>query len=88
MDVLELLNAVNTLRLLLGVDEAAESRLELLTTRAVGHTTQTWAVPVDLSGLRVEGSFLAALGSPLLADLRGDIVQGPGFFGLFIFCQI
>lgn len=51
----ELLDAVLAFRLLLGVDEAAEGGLELLSAHAVGHASETWAVPVDLPRLWVEG---------------------------------
>lgn len=68
--VLELLNAVNTLRLLRGVHKAAKSSLELLTARSVGHTAQARAVPVNLAGLGVEGAFLAGLGLELLGGLQ------------------
>jgi hypothetical protein len=60
-DVLELLDAVHALRLLLREHEAAESSLELLSTRAMGHTTQARAVPVDLASLGVESALLAGL---------------------------
>jgi hypothetical protein len=60
-DVLELVNAVHALGLLIREDEAAECRLELLSTRAVGHATQTRAVPVDLASLGVESTLLASL---------------------------
>lgn len=89
--VLELLNAVHALRLLLRVHEAAERSLELLSARAMRHTTQARAVPVDLAGLGVESGFLASLllelfrvhaslagCSSLFADLRGDGVEGLG----------
>lgn len=55
---LELLNTVNTLRLLIRVYKAAKRRLELLSAWSVGHTTQTRAVPVNLAGLRVKRSLL------------------------------
>ena len=60
-NALKLLNAVHALGLLLRVHEAAERSLELLSTRAVSHSTQAGAVPVDLAGLGVEGGFLAGL---------------------------
>lgn len=60
-DVLELLNAVHTLGLLIREHEAAESSLELLATRTMGHATQARAVPVNLSSLGVESALLASL---------------------------
>lgn len=56
---LELINTIHPLGLLLGVNKAAKSCLELLAARPVGHATQTRAVPVNLAGLRVERCFLA-----------------------------
>ena len=61
VDVLELIDAVHALGLLGGVHEAAECRLELLTTRAMGHAAQTWAIPIDLACLRVECALLICL---------------------------
>lgn len=60
-NILELLNAVYALRLFRRVDEAAESGLELLSTRTMGHSTQAGAVPVDLAGLWVECALLSSL---------------------------
>ena len=55
----ELLHALNTLRLRIGVDETAESGAELLPAWSVGHTTKTRAVPVDLAGFGVESCTVA-----------------------------
>lgn len=92
-NVLELVNAIHALGLLLGIHETAECSLEVLSTWAVGHTTQAWAVPVDLTGLRVEGGLLSgfllelsrvhttfqSLGSrPLFPDLGGNGVESLG----------
>jgi hypothetical protein len=57
-NVLELVNAVHALGFLGRVDEAAESRLELLSARAVSHTTKARAIPVDLARLGVERTLL------------------------------
>jgi hypothetical protein len=65
-NILELLNAVNALGLLLGVDEAAERSLEVLSAWPVGHATEARAVPVDLASLRVECGLLASLFLKLL----------------------
>jgi hypothetical protein len=65
-NILELLNAVNALGLLLGVDEAAERSLEVLSAWPVGHATEARAVPVDFSSLRVECGLLASLFLKLL----------------------
>ena len=51
---LELLHAVDTLRVRLGEDKTRERFAELHTARPVRHTAETWAVPVDLARLRVE----------------------------------
>lgn len=69
----ELLNAVHALGLLGGVDEAAESSLELLAARAVSHAAQARAVPVDLASLGVEGALGIGL---LLESLRGGASLG------------
>jgi len=61
VDVLELVDAVHALGLFSGVYEAAERRLELLTTRAMGHAAQTWAIPIDLACFRVECALLICL---------------------------
>lgn len=65
-NILELLDAVNALGFLLGVDEAAERSLEVLSARTVSHTTEARAVPVDLASLGVECSLLASLFLKLL----------------------
>ena len=51
---LELLHAVDTLRVRLGEDKTRERFAELHTARPVRHTAETWAVPVDLARLGVE----------------------------------
>jgi len=61
VDLLELVNAVHALGLLGGVHEAAERRLELLTTRTMSHAAQTWAIPIDLACFRVESALLVCL---------------------------
>lgn len=76
VDILELLNAVHALRLLLGEDEAAESLSELLAARSVSHTTEAWAIPVDLAGLLVESTLLAGLLFQILRRSGGNIVFG------------
>lgn len=60
-NVLELLNAIDALGLLVRVHEAGECCPELLSARAVGHTAQAWAVPVDLASLRIESGRLWGL---------------------------
>jgi hypothetical protein len=60
-DILELVNTVHPLGLFRGVNEAAESGLELLAARSMGHATEAWAVPVDLASLGVECALLARL---------------------------
>lgn len=94
-NALELVNAVDALGLLLRVHEAAKGGLELLSARSVGHTTQAWAVPVDLASLRVKRGTLATLllellgGSPLFPDLGGDGVESlGGGLGGVIFLQV
>jgi hypothetical protein len=75
-NVLELLNALNTLGLLVRVHEAGECCPELLSARAVGHTAQAWAVPVDLASLRVKSGRLGGLlrvNSNLGVHLNGSI---------------
>lgn len=57
-NVLELVDAVHSLGLLLGVHKTAKRRLELFTTRPVSHTAQTRTIPIDLSGFRVESALL------------------------------
>lgn len=68
--VLELVDAIHALRLLLGVDEAAESGLELLAAGPMSHAAQARAVPVDLARLGVEGALLVGLGLQLLRRRR------------------
>lgn len=68
--VLELVDTIHALGLLLGEDEAAECRLELLAARPVGHAAQARAVPVDLARLGVEGALLVGLGLQLLRRRR------------------
>lgn len=76
VDVPELLNAVHALGLLLGKDEAAESFSELLAARSVSHTTEAWAIPVDLAGLLIESTLLACLLFQVLRRSGGSIVFG------------
>jgi hypothetical protein len=99
MGVLELVNAVHALGLLLGINETAECSLEIFSTWAVGHATQARAVPVDLTGLRVERGLLSGLllkflrvhatfqrlgGRPLFPDLGGNGVESfGGCWGIF-----
>lgn len=59
LHVLELVNAVDTLGLGFGENEAAECLLEFLATWAIGHAAKTGAIPVDLSRPFIEsGLFL------------------------------
>lgn len=89
-NILELLNAVNALGFLLGVHEAAEGTLEVLSAGSVCHATKTRAVPVDLASLRVECGLLASLilellglrSGPFLPDLGSDGIEGLGV-GIF-----
>lgn len=60
-NILELINAVHALGLLLGVNETAKGRLELLPTRPMRHAPEARAVPVDLACLGVEGALLLRL---------------------------
>ena len=55
---LELLDAVDPLRVRLGEDETRERLAELQPTGTVRHPTETRTVPVDLAGLRVERTTL------------------------------
>jgi hypothetical protein len=60
-NALEFVDAVHALGLLGRIYKAAERCLELLTTRAMSHTAQTWAVPIDLACLWVECTLLICL---------------------------
>ena len=57
---LELLNAINTLRVLLRVHKARERLAELHTANTMRHASKTGTVPVDLAGDRVERPARAA----------------------------
>ena len=60
----------------------------------MGHTTQAWAIPVNLASLRVKRGrlttlLLELLGSPLFPDLGGDGVESlVGGLGGVIFLQV
>lgn len=83
--VLELVNALHALGLLVGVDEAAERRLELLAARAVGHAAQAGAVPVDLARLGVECALLVGLLLEAGGGANGGGVLGGGAVALGFF---
>lgn len=74
IDVLELFNAVHALGFFLGEDEAAESLSELLAARSMSHTTEAWAIPIDLAGLLVESTLLAGLLFQVLRRSGGSTV--------------
>lgn len=58
--VLKLVDAIHALGLFLGVHEAAKRGLELLAAWPMCHTTQTGAVPINLSSFGIEGRLLTA----------------------------
>jgi hypothetical protein len=58
---LELVNAIDALRVFGRVDEAGEGGLELLAARSLSHAAEARAVPVDLARYRIVGSFLRFL---------------------------
>lgn len=82
-NIIELLNAVDSLGLLLGVHEAAEGSLEVFSAWAVGHTSETPAVPVDLASLRVECGLLASFFLKLLGvhTFQSGILGSLGLLG-------
>src|ERR1700712_2266803 len=58
VNLLEFVNAVHSLRLLLAVHKTAKGLLEVLPTRSRCHSSETRAVPVDLSSLWIECTLL------------------------------
>lgn len=56
LNSLELIDALHALWLFIRVDKAAKRSPELLATRPMRHTSQTWTVPIDLAGFWVECS--------------------------------
>lgn len=52
----ELLHAIDTLGLVLRVDETRECLAELRSTGPMGHTAETRAIPVDFAGDWVVGT--------------------------------
>ena len=74
---LELLHAVDALRLRFREDEARKCFTELHPARAMCHTTKARAVPVDLASLRVKRAATPTRALPCLSLLECDL----GFIG-------
>lgn len=77
----EFLDTVDALGLFRAVDETRECSLEVFTTRAMRHTAETRAVPVDLASLLVVSGLLRigfGFSGLVLDDMSGRRVGGRG----------
>jgi hypothetical protein len=56
--ILELINAIHSLWIFLTENKTAKSRLKFFSTRSMGHTPKTWAIPIYLSCLGIKCALL------------------------------